>query len=82
MEKQKATKVVAPTKADCFDSTDARLLFNLMPEESVLECLFRRTEMMKAASFDDSCLEELVAGIDSVSDLTVKQREKLKMQCL
>ena len=82
VKKQKVETVVAPSRVSYFDSTDACLLFNPMPGESVLQCLSRRVEMLKAASFDDSLLEEMVEGIDSLSELTAKQKERLRMQCL
>ena len=50
--------------------------------ETVLECLSRRIELLKTASFDDNCLEQIVASTNLLSDLTIKQREILRMQCL
>ena len=81
-KRQKVTNIVAPQRANYFESPEAILLFNPMPGETVLECLSRRIELLKTASFDDSCLEQIVASINSLSDLTIKQREILRMQCL
>ena len=46
-----------------------------MPGETVLDCLARRTELLTNATIDDDDLEDMVAGLDIVSNLTTKQKE-------
>ena len=53
-----------------------------MPGETVLECLARRSELLTNATLDDNYLEDMVAGLDVLSNLSTKQKEKLRIQYL
>ena len=47
-----------------------------MPGETVLECLTRRSELLTNATLDDNYLEDMVAGLDVLSNLTTKQKNE------
>ena len=81
-KKQKVIETGNNEKINYFESPEARLLFNPIPEETVLECIERRIELLSDASLDDDVLIKLVANVDSNSFLTSKQREKLRTQCI
>ena len=81
-KRQKVTNIVAPQRANYFESPEAILLFNPMPGETVLGCLARRSELLTSASVDNNCLIDLVNDVTSISDLTSKQKESLRLQCI
>jgi hypothetical protein len=67
----------------CWDSYQARKLFQPRPEESVEACLQRRVEVLNSVFNDWSNLDQVVEGYEeTVSRLTESQKQKLVHKCV
>ena len=65
-----------------WNSSNAILLFNPIAGESVISCLIRREELLRGATFDDDILLSLLSDIKDTNELTSKQKENIRNQCL
>ena len=77
--------VTPPLKKSSYsywNSSNAILLFNPIAGESVVSCLIRREELLRGATFDDDILLSLVSDIKDINELTSKQKENIRNQCL
>jgi len=70
------------SKFGYWTSEEARLLFNPMPGESVIDCLHRRMQLLLDATTNDVVLLSIISGIDNLNELTTKQKENIRMQSL
>ena len=70
------------SKFGYWTSVEARLLFNPMSGESVINCLHRRMQLLLDATTNDVVLLSIISGIDNLNELTTKQKENIRMQSL
>ena len=60
------------SKFGYWTSAEARLLFNPIPGESVIDCLDRRMQLLLDATTNDVVLLPILSGIDNLNELTTK----------
>ena len=65
-----------------WDSTEAKILFRPKENETVLNCLRRREEILLQACLSDEIMLELTSGSSPIDELSSKQKEHLRYQCL
>ena len=53
-----------------WDSTEASLLFNPRPNESVVECLIRRENILKHASTNNDLLQQIIIFDDDFEKIS------------
>ena len=56
------------------DSTEVSLLFNPRPNESVVECLIRRENILKHASANDYLLQHIIIFDDDFEKISHKEK--------
>ena len=48
----------------------------------MIDCLVRREELLRGGTFDDDILLTLVSDVKDIKDLSSKQKENVRNQCL
>ena len=65
-----------------WDSPECKKLFHPMDDETILGCLKRRNSLLLDATRNDDALLTVIDGVSSLSDLSVKQKEYVRVQCM
>ena len=65
-----------------WDSPECKKLFRPLADETVIGCLKRRNNLFLNATRNDVALLNIVDGVSNISDLSEKQKEHIRIQCL